>query len=73
VRHSQEFLHRLEDVLRDLTGDIVATQLKMAHLRKLTADTTEQQRALHDLEPKVQTRLLTEDGQEIILAALAAL
>src|SRR5207244_3758137 len=52
VRHSQEVLHRLEDVLGDLTGDIAETHRKMENLRKLTADNPEQQRWLDALEPK---------------------
>lgn len=57
VRHSQQVLNRLEDVLGDLTGDIAETHRKMANLRKLTADNPEQQRWLDDLEPKVKARL----------------
>ena len=57
VRHSQEVLHRLEDVLGDLTGDIAETHRKMANLRKLTGDNPEQQRWLDALEPKVKARL----------------
>src|SRR6267143_943432 len=58
VRHSQEVLHRLEDVLGDLTGDIAETHRKMANLRKLTEDNPEQQRWLDALEPKVKARLV---------------
>ena len=57
VRHSQEVLHRLEDVLGDLTGDIAETHRKMENLRKLTADNPEQQRWLDALEPKVKAQL----------------
>src|SRR3989454_6171721 len=57
VRHSQQVLSRVEDVLGDLTGDIAETHRKMVDLRKLTADNPEQQRSLDALEPKVKARL----------------
>src|SRR5467141_1166837 len=58
VRHSQQVLSRVEDVLGDLTGDIAETHRKMVDLRKLTADNPEQQRWLDALEPKVKARLV---------------
>src|SRR5207245_10362783 len=57
VRHSQQVLSRLEDVLGDLTGDIAETHRKMVELRKLTPDNPAQQRWIGALEPKVKARL----------------
>src|SRR5437660_748941 len=59
VRHSQEVLHRLEDVLGDLTGDIAETHRKMENLRKLTADNPEQQRAEQVSDGQTETLVKT--------------
>jgi signal transduction histidine kinase len=57
VRHTQEVVHRLEDLLGDLATSPAIIHRKVTYLRALTADNDPQQRFLDVLEPLVQAEL----------------
>jgi signal transduction histidine kinase len=68
VRHTQEVVHRLEDLLGDLATTPAIIHRKVAYLRDLTADNAPQQKLLDALEPLVQAELeqreRTHDSRE---------